>query len=312
MMLRLIVVASLFWSASGAQGAQISWTTWSSTSAGAISTANGPVSMAYAGAAFGVSANYPSYTPAATWADGSIVANGPTPANGSLQLTGGTANLQTLTFTPAVVDPVIAIWSLGSPLISASFVFQNATPIFVCGGANAEYGGSSINVTGNTVSGVEGNGVVQFKGTFTSLSWTNPSAEGWYGFNVGIAGIASVWTDLGSGLGGSSGIPTLVGIGTLLDGSSGALVLTSANRSSPALLCMSVVGTPVPFMGGTLVPFPVALSFVLPTDATGSIVLPFIWRPGHAGLTFYAQYAIQDGSAIQGVSLSNALRGDAP
>jgi hypothetical protein len=39
------------------------------------------------------------------------------------------------------------------------------------------------------VSGSEGNGVVQFTGTFTSLSWTStPEIENFYGFTVGIAG----------------------------------------------------------------------------------------------------------------------------
>ena len=61
------------------------------------------------------------------------------------------------------------------------------TPVFVAGGPNAQYGGASISVSGNTVSGREGNGTVQFMGTYSSLSWTNPVYENWYGFNVGIA-----------------------------------------------------------------------------------------------------------------------------
>ena len=56
----------------------------------------------------------------------------------------------------------------------AAFDFINATPVFVSGGPSAEYGGSAITIAGNDVLGSEGNGTVQFIGTFTSLSWTNP------------------------------------------------------------------------------------------------------------------------------------------
>lgn len=41
------------------------------------------------------------------------------------------------------------------------------------------------------MSGNEGNGVVQFKGTFSSISWTN-TAENYYGFTVGANGAGGV------------------------------------------------------------------------------------------------------------------------
>ena len=74
----------------------------------------------------------------------------------------------------------------------ASFNFIDATPTLVSGGPSAEYVGSAITVDGNNVLGTEGNGTVMFKGTYTSISWTNPIFENWYGFDVGIAEIASV------------------------------------------------------------------------------------------------------------------------
>jgi hypothetical protein len=100
---------------------------------------------------------------------------------------GGVTNAVTdiLTFSTPVVDPVFAIWSLGAGGTPASFVF-NQTPTLVAGGPSAEYNGSTISILGNTVSGAEGNGTVQFLGTFSSLSWTNPQNEGYYGFTVGI------------------------------------------------------------------------------------------------------------------------------
>ena len=54
------------------------------------------------------------------------------------------------------------------------------------GGPNAEFGGAAITAVGNTVSGAEGNGVIQFDGILTSITWTNPIFENWYGFTVGV------------------------------------------------------------------------------------------------------------------------------
>jgi len=51
-----------------------------------------------------------------------------------------------------------------------------------------EFGGSSITAAGNTVNGVEGNGTIQFNGTFTQISWTNPQFEFYYAFTVGAEG----------------------------------------------------------------------------------------------------------------------------
>ncbi len=181
--------------------ATIDWNTWSSNSAGSISTASGPISVTYSGEMSGQYADYPSWGPSATFADGTIVANAPVAANGIVRLIGGgggAAVVDTVTFSQAVVNPVFSIWSLGQGGDTASFHFIGATPVFVAGGPGAEYGGSSITVSGNDVLGTEGDGTVQFIGTFTSLSWTNPVAEDWYGFDVGVAGVAAAVPEPGS------------------------------------------------------------------------------------------------------------------
>jgi hypothetical protein len=170
-----------------AQSATIDWNQWNSNSTGAI--ASTPVTITFTGQNNGGwYTNYPSYGPAMTWADGTVVANAPT--GGIVVLSGGNSNVQTVTFSQAVTNPVFAIWSLGQGGINASFDFIGATPVFVTGGPSNEYSGSSIVVSGNNVSGREGNGTVEFLGTYTSLSWTNPTYENWYGFNVGVTGVA--------------------------------------------------------------------------------------------------------------------------
>ena len=203
MKLRLTLVAATLAVSGLANAATIDWNSWTSNTAGAI--ASTPVTVTFSGETTGgFYASYPSWTPGTTWADGTVVANGPASNNGIIRLLGGGgagAVVDTVTFSQAVVNPVFAIWSLGQGGNTPSFNFD-ATPTLVAGGGSAEYGGSSIwvgtGVDGNNVYGTEGNGTVQFMGTFTSISWTNPGAEGWYGFNVGIAGVAAPVPEPGS------------------------------------------------------------------------------------------------------------------
>jgi hypothetical protein len=163
----------------------IGWNTWTSDSTGSMTVGSTAVTVTFSTSnSHADIPNYPSWTPASTYADGVLVNNAPVSSNGIMQLTGGTTALNTLSFSTPLVNPVIAIWSLGQAGTPASFVFD-ATPVFIAGGPSAEYGGTAITVSGNVVSGAEGNGTVEFLGTYSSITWTNPDFEFWYGFNVG-------------------------------------------------------------------------------------------------------------------------------
>src|SRR5215467_7059620 len=95
----------------------------------------------------------------------------------------------TIRFSTPVVDPVMAIWSLGQGGAPASFVFTASEPFTIqSGGPSNEFGGSSITQSGNVVNGVEGNGTIRFSGTFSEITWTNPQSEFFYGFTAGVAG----------------------------------------------------------------------------------------------------------------------------
>lgn len=190
MNIKLALAAAALAASGLAQSATIDWNQWTSNAAGTIAGST-PVTITFSGENnHGWYAGYPSYGPGTTWADGTIVSNAPT--GGIVVLNGGNTNVDTITFSQAVTNPVFAIWSLGQGGINASFNFIGATPVLVAGGPSNEYNGQSINVSGNDVFGREGNGTVEFIGTFTSISWTNPVSENWYGFNVGIAGVSSV------------------------------------------------------------------------------------------------------------------------
>jgi hypothetical protein len=121
------------------------------------------------------------------------------------------------------------------------------------------------------------------------------------------------WTDIGFGLAGVSGIPSLVGTGPLLEGTAGAINLSNANPSAAALLFLSLASTPVPFKGGMLAAFPFFATVNLVTSPTGTIPLPFVWPAGvPSGVSLYFQYAINDPAGVAGASLSNAEQGTTP
>ena len=139
--------------------------------------------------------------------------------------------------------------------------------------------------------------------TLTSvLGWTDPDPPP-----------PSPWTDVRSGLAGVNGVPALAGTGTLLPGSAGSLSLGSARPSSPALLFVSVAGTPTAFKGGTLVALPPLLSIPLVTDGGGAVLLPFAWPAGvPAATSLWFQCLVQDPAAVQGVAISNGLKAVTP
>ena len=199
---------------SAANAATTQWTQWSSTyvtgstfstdpAAGSAFGVLGGVTVTYSGDLEGVLFEFPSWTPASTWTGGPVD-SAPATADGIVQLFGpwyGNPVLtDTVTFSSPVTDPVIAIYSLGAPGWTASFDFDQ-TPTIVAGGSSAEYSGSSLfyGPTPNIVLGAEGNGSVVFYGTYSSISWTNPNYEDWYGFTVGDIPEASTWVMLGVG-----------------------------------------------------------------------------------------------------------------
>ncbi|MGH9403859.1 MAG: PEP-CTERM sorting domain-containing protein [Terriglobia bacterium] len=66
-----------------------------------------------------------------------------------------------------------------------NYIFS-APFILLSGGANAYWGGSSVTQPApNDLRGQEGDGTIEFPGTFTSLSFTVTGGEYWNGFTVG-------------------------------------------------------------------------------------------------------------------------------
>lgn len=168
--------------------APVNWNYWTSSFGGYMPVGNQNIGVIYSSADYhDAIIGVPSWTPTSTWADGTILSNGLTPYNNVMQIFGGSSTVNTVLFSQPVVDPVIAIWSLGSLVQGqASFVFTGLSPQNIVGGPSSEYGGSPLTLSGVTVSGIEGNGSILFSGIYTSISWTNPQFEDYYGFNVGV------------------------------------------------------------------------------------------------------------------------------
>jgi|GEM_PF-5063058 len=136
-------------------------------------------------------------------------------------------------------------------------------------------------------------------------------------FNQGAAYLfdkpGPTWSDQGSALRGVFGDPLLAGSGDLSVGSDNVVELMQAAPDATAGLFLALSSTPVPFKGGTLMPFPFFPIELLTTSDSGTLPIAFSMPTGApAGTELWVQWAIQDAAAIHGVALSNALRGITP
>jgi hypothetical protein len=201
-----------------ALAAQVAWVDWTTFTAGFTDgTANGTVSSAgltvsYSGEVYnidtqvdGTGTDY--WAPDSTWADGSIIDNAP-PGTDIIALRGNTGSTNTITFSQPVMNPFMAIYSLGRDSLEVTYEFNSPFDVIVGGGSSTNGGSSVVELPGNILSGIEGNGTIQFLGTFTSISFTVPTNESWHGFTVGVQQVPvppAVWL-FGSGLLGLIGI----------------------------------------------------------------------------------------------------------
>ena len=185
--------------------AKIQWTQWTNATPGVPGLAWGTnavgVCVSYSGEVHSLYVNSPSWKLSTTFSGGTIPNPPPTNYN-SIQLYGGNPGINTITFSKPVTDPVIAIWNLGGSGLTASFEFQTTNQIAIeSGGPSDRYSsGTSIIQIGNTIDGTNGNGTIQFHGTFTQISWIYPwifpTYDDYYGFPAFTVGVPSFPPDI--------------------------------------------------------------------------------------------------------------------
>jgi hypothetical protein len=123
---------------------------------------------------------------------------------------------------------------------------------------------------------------------------------------------ASAWTDEGSALGGVNGDPVLTGSGSMIPDTWQTLTLTNGAGSALSAILGSASSAPQAFKGGTLLPGPIVVVFYLNTSPAGGWSVSFRSPAEPSGFEIWAQVGIEDGAAVQGVSLSNAVKGTIP
>jgi hypothetical protein len=112
-------------------------------------------------------------------------------------------------------------------------------------------------------------------------------------------------TDLGFALAGTGGLEPLFTVcGELSTGNTADFLLEDALPFANAWLVISFFQGNLPFAGGTLVPLPDILLGPVPTDGTGSILLPGV-AGGGGPADLYMQWVVIDGGAPLGKAMSN-------
>jgi RHS repeat-associated protein len=108
------------------------------------------------------------------------------PPDGDVIALYGTPAVHTISFSRPVTNPVLAILSLGRRGNQLSYTFDAPFTVLSQGPTDA-WGGGSLGKTGdNILWGGEGDGVIQFHGSFSSIGWTVQGSEDWNGFRVGL------------------------------------------------------------------------------------------------------------------------------
>jgi hypothetical protein len=164
----------------GMQTASASWIDWTSTTAGTMDIGGNSVGVTLAG-------------PADSYVDGDYYYNnnntGGTSATGTylglapsdmIRVIG--PSTFTLSFDQTVTDLMMALVSVGKPDILVTYDFNDS---FTASAAGNNYWGTGSYAigAGDTFIGSEYNGVLNFSGSFDSISFSTAPGENWHGFN---------------------------------------------------------------------------------------------------------------------------------
>lgn len=144
-----------------------------------------------------------------------------------------------------------------------------------------------------------------------AFAGVSPSSLTNFAFAIDDIAVRPVWEQIGLGTAGSTGVPSLTGMGTLASGGAGELRLLSAPPSSPGLLLASLASSALPYKGGTLHALPASAALPFVTDPAGSFTLAWQHALGaSASPQLVLQAALLEPGAVGGVALSGAIAAD--
>ena len=189
------LVACAFAVSGLASAVPLAWADWTAADATSASGTIGGIGVTFTGnlnppAQVAGGENYWAASPEIFVAPG--LDNAPPDAD-IIRLNGGPGTgVQTITFDAPVTNPVMAILSLGQAAWLITYVFDAEFDVLNFGPGYWGGPGTLTELPGNVLEGAEGHGLIQFIGTFTSISFTIPDWEDWHGFQIGVPEIARV------------------------------------------------------------------------------------------------------------------------
>jgi hypothetical protein len=124
--------------------------------------------------------------------------------------------------------------------------------------------------------------------------------------------VTSGWFDLGNGLAGTNGEPTLSGDGPQTGGSLTTLSVDDGLPNGQAYLVLGLDLLNAPFKGGVLVPDDDVVLGPLPLDGNGDIDIQWTWAALPAGTSLFWQMWIPDAGGPVGFAATNALESITP
>jgi len=230
-----------------------------------------------------------------------------------------------------------------------AFVRTSAGSLSSLGTLNPGWNGNAVDITddGTTVVGydvqftsIEGwmwtaaDGVISLQDRMAALGLSIPAARACLavsddgsivvgsgtpagiGFSVGMIAQLSpdgLWEDLGGGITGINGVPQLTGSGPLVGGTLATLDLVNAPPSALMLAWMSFAPSNIPYFGGTVFTLPFNTQIIVPSSPAGTFSASTTWPIGvPSNTSVWFQFAMQDLSVVQGITISNGVKATTP
>ncbi|MBJ7310152.1 PEPxxWA-CTERM sorting domain-containing protein [Rugamonas sp. CCM 8940] len=169
----------------------VNWTLWSDSSSGTTMQNSVSINVSYTGDTIGMDPNPVFYNVPSSFTSAEVP-NTPG-SNGTILMVGGAATINGFHFDKPVVNPYMAMFSVGQGGVPVSFNFQDGLSFTLLSQGPGNWGGGLLTPSsGSSIVGYEGNGVIKFTGTFTDIRFTTPNGEYYYGATIGVSDIAAV------------------------------------------------------------------------------------------------------------------------